>query len=88
MNITTALVAVALLGCGAAFAGTTPTAAPAPAQAPMAPKAPGTPATPTPVAKQGSLKACNQEADEKSLTGKERATFVKDCRAGKTTPEN
>ena len=79
------LIGVALLGCGAAFAGTTtPTAAPAPAQAPMAPKAPGTPATPTPIARQGSLKACNQEADAKSLTGKERSAFVKDCQAGKT----
>jgi hypothetical protein len=83
MKIATSLIAVALLGCGAAFAGTTPTAAPAPAQAPMAPKAPGTPATPTPT-NQGSLKACNQEADAKNLTGKERATFVKDCRAGKS----
>jgi hypothetical protein len=85
MKLTAALVAVALLGCGAAFAGTPPTAAPAPAQAPMAPKAPGTPATPTPVAKQAPLKVCNQEADAKSLTGKERSAFVKDCQAGKTT---
>jgi hypothetical protein len=66
MKITTAFVAVALLGCGAAFA----------ADAPTAPSA-------TPVAKHASLKACNKQADEKKLTGKDRSSFVKDCKAGK-----
>jgi len=32
-----------------------------------------------------SLKACNQKADAKKLTGPARAQFVKDCRAGKTS---
>ena len=42
------------------------------------------PATPsaTPV-QHLSLKACNQQADARKLTGKERAHFVADCRAGK-----
>ncbi|MGH8136738.1 MAG: PsiF family protein [Steroidobacteraceae bacterium] len=70
MKITPAFVAVALLGCGAAFA----------ADAPAAPAA----AT----AKHVSLKACNKQADAKSLTGKERSAFVKDCRAGKSTAGN
>jgi hypothetical protein len=38
----------------------------------------------TPV-KHASLKTCNKEATDKKLTGKERAQFVKDCRAGKTS---
>ena len=38
----------------------------------------------TPV-KHASLKTCNREASEKKLTGKERAQFVKDCRAGKAS---
>ena len=41
----------------------------------------------TQVASQPTLKSCNRQADAKSLTGKERATFVKDCQAGKTPPE-
>jgi hypothetical protein len=41
------------------------------------------PATPsaTPV-KHPSLKACNKQADARKLTGKERAHFVVDCKAG------
>lgn len=46
------------------------------ADAPAAPTA-------TPV-KHVSLKACNKQADAKSLKGKERSAFVKDCRAGKS----
>lgn len=38
----------------------------------------------TPV-KHASQKTCNKEATAKKLTGKERAQFIKDCRAGKTT---
>jgi len=37
--------------------------------------------TPTP---GPSLKSCNKQADAKGLTGKDRATFIKDCLAGKT----
>ncbi|TLY62617.1 MAG: phosphate starvation-inducible protein PsiF [Gammaproteobacteria bacterium] len=66
MKIITALAAVAILGCGAAYA----------ADQPAAPSA-------TPVKKM-SLKACNKQAEEKKLTGKERSAFVKDCRAGKS----
>lgn len=42
------------------------------------------PATPsaTPV-QHLSLKACNQQADARKLTGKERAHFVVECKAGK-----
>jgi hypothetical protein len=42
------------------------------------------PATPsaTPV-KHASLKACNQQADVKKLTGAARSQFVKQCRDGK-----
>jgi len=69
MKITTALAAVALLGCGAAFAVDAPSAT-----APTASVAP---------VKHVSLKACNKQADAKNLTGKDRSAFVKDCRAGK-----
>ena len=72
MKITAALVAVAVLGWGAAFAAdppTTTTATPSSASA-------------TPV-KPMSLKACNKQADAKSLTGAQRSTFVKNCRGGK-----
>ena len=62
MKIITALAAVAILGCGAAYA----------ADQPAAPSA-------TPVKKMSS-KACNKQADEKKLAGKERSAFVKDCR--------
>ena len=72
MKITAALAAVAVLGCGAAFAAdqpTTTTATPSGASA-------------TPV-KPMSLKACNKQADAKSLTGAQRAAFVKGCRGPK-----
>jgi hypothetical protein len=42
------------------------------------------PATPSAVpVKHPSLKACNQRADAKKLSGKERSRFVQDCQAGK-----
>jgi hypothetical protein len=72
MKITAALAAVAVLGWGAAFAADPPattTATPSSASA-------------TPV-KPMSLKACNKQADAKSLTGAQRSTFVKNCRGGK-----
>ena len=72
MKIATALAAVALLSCGSAFATDIPpsptTATPSSASA-------------NPV-KPMSLKACNKQADAKSLTGAPRATFVKNCRGG------
>jgi Spy/CpxP family protein refolding chaperone len=70
-KITTALAAIAILGCGAAFAAD---------QAATSPAAPSA----TPVKKM-SMKACNKKADEQKLTGKERTQFVKDCRAGKAS---
>jgi hypothetical protein len=72
MKITVALAAVAVFGCGAAFAAdppTTTTATPSGASA-------------TPV-KPMSLKACDKQADAKNLTGAERSTFVKNCRGPK-----
>ena len=72
MKITAALAAVAVLGWGAAFAADPPvttTATPSSASA-------------TPV-KPMSLKACNKQADAKSLTGAQRSTFVKNCRGNK-----
>jgi len=72
MKITAALAAVAILGCGAAVA-----AAP-PAATTVTPSS----ASATPV-KPMSLKACNKQADAKSLTGAQRSTFVKNCRGGK-----
>ncbi|MDB6014415.1 MAG: hypothetical protein JWL65_6665, partial [Gammaproteobacteria bacterium] len=39
-------------------------------------------ASATPV-KPMSLKACNKQADAKSLTGAQRSTFVKNCRGPK-----
>jgi hypothetical protein len=71
MKITAALAAVAVLGCGDAFATdspTTTTATPSGASA-------------TPV-KPMSLKACNKQADAKNLTGAQRSAFVKSCRGG------
>ena len=72
MKITAALAAVAVFGCGAAFAADQPQ--------------PATTATPsgasaTPV-KPMSLKACNKQADAKNLTGAQRSAFVKSCRGG------
>jgi len=72
MKITAALAAVAVFGWGAAFAAdppTTTTATPSSASA-------------TPV-KPMSLKACNKQADAKSLTGAQRSIFVKNCRGPK-----
>ncbi|HEY6926272.1 MAG TPA: PsiF family protein [Steroidobacteraceae bacterium] len=73
MRITAALIFIAALGCGTAFATDNPrptiTATPSGASA-------------TPV-KHTSLKACNKQADARKLTGPERATFVKSCRGGK-----
>jgi psiF repeat len=73
MRIIAALVALTVLSCGAAFATDNPhpttTATPSGASA-------------TPV-KRTSLKACNKQADAKSLTGPQRASFVKNCRGGK-----
>jgi hypothetical protein len=71
MKMIPAIVAVGLLGTGAAFATDAPTAP--------------TAATAAPTAKHTSLKACNKQADAKTLTGKDRSAFVKDCRAGKSS---
>jgi hypothetical protein len=49
----------------------------------MAPKAPSSSNTTTPP----SLKGCNKQADARNLTGKDRATFIKGCEAGKTDPD-
>jgi hypothetical protein len=72
----TAIAAVALLCCGFAFAADSPshttTVTPSGASA-------------NPV-KPMSLKACNKQADAKSLTGAQRATFVKTCRGGAKSP--
>lgn len=38
----------------------------------------------TPV-KHATLKSCNKEATARKLTGKERAQYVKDCQAGKSS---
>jgi hypothetical protein len=73
MKITTALAAVAVLSCGAAFAAADP-----PATTTATPSS----ASATPV-KPMSLKTCNKQADAKSLTGAQRSTFVKNCRGGK-----
>ena len=72
MKITAALAAVAVLGWSAAFA------ADPPATTTVTPSS----ASATPV-KPMSLKACNKQADAKSLTGAQRSTFVKNCRGSK-----
>jgi hypothetical protein len=41
------------------------------------------PASPSATPIRHSLKACNQQADGKKLTGAARAQFVKSCQAGK-----
>ena len=72
MKIIAALAAVVVLGWGVAFAADPPattTATPSSASA-------------TPV-KPMSLKACNKQADAKSLTGAQRSAFVKHCRGPK-----
>jgi psiF repeat-containing protein len=70
-----ALVVISVLSCGAAFATDisrpTTTATPSGASA-------------TPV-KHTSLKACNKQADARKLAGPARATFVKNCRGGKSS---
>jgi hypothetical protein len=76
-KLTTALTAIAILGCGAAFAADQGGTAPSSAAAPTAPAA-------TPV-KKPSLKSCNKKADAQKLTGKERSQFVTDCKAGKSS---
>jgi psiF repeat len=46
---------------------------------------PEPPATPSAVpVKHPSLKTCNQRADAKKLSGKERSQFVQACQAGKS----
>ena len=74
MRLTAALVVITVLGCGAAFATNNPR--------------PTTTATPSgasanPV-RHNSLKACNKQADAKKLTGSQRTSFVKTCRAKPT----
>jgi len=76
MKITAALVAVALVCCGSAFATDAP---PSPTTATPS----GAKANPV---KPMSLKACNKQADAKSLTGAPRASFVKNCRGGAKSP--
>ena len=71
MKFAVALAAVALFSCGALFAADSP---------PPATTATPSGASATPVK---SLKACNKQADAKSLTGAQRASFVKTCRGGK-----
>ncbi|HVO45988.1 MAG TPA: PsiF family protein [Steroidobacteraceae bacterium] len=68
MKTLSAFVAVALLGSGAVLAAEAAAPAATPAAAP---------------AKHVSLKACNKQADAKSLKGTDREKFVKDCRSGK-----
>jgi psiF repeat len=91
MRIIGALSAIALLGAATVMPGVpTAAAAQSPPQATV-PKAPRTQAsgtqTNTSPPGQPSLKGCNKQADARNLTGKDRATFVKDCEAGKTPPE-
>jgi hypothetical protein len=76
---------VGLAGLSSVSAAQAPAAAPATA-APMAPKAPSQSNTAAP--KAPSLKDCNKQADAKNLTGKDRASFVKDCQAGKTSEDD
>lgn len=76
MKNNAALAVVALLGCGSTFAADTP-----PSPTTVTPS--GASANPV---KPMSLKACNEQADAKSLTGAPRATFVKTCRGGAKSP--
>ena len=72
MKLLATLTLAALMGAGAAMAASTPTATPA--------------ASATPVATTSAEKHaahCEKQAEEKKLTGDARASFVKDCRAGK-----
>lgn len=76
MKMLSALAFTALLGTSAAFAaGTPPTSTSTTGAA--------APATAAPAEKHMSSKACNKQADEKKLTGEDRAKFVKDCHSGK-----
>jgi len=43
------------------------------------------PATAQVAQKHPSMAACRKQADAKSLTGKERDSFLKDCHDGKTS---
>ena len=82
-----AAVTSAILASGIAAAAP-PVTAPTAPTVPMAPRAPSASApTETPVATQPTLKVCNRQADARSLTGKERATFVRECQAGRTPSE-
>ena len=67
-----AIAAASLLCCGLAFAADSP-----PNRTTVTPS--GASANPV---KPMSLKACNKQADAKSLTGASRASFVKTCRGG------
>jgi hypothetical protein len=73
MKITAALAAVTLICCGTVFADSPPS--------PTTVTPSGASANPV---KPMSLKACNKQADAKSLTGAPRASFVKNCRGGPT----
>lgn len=79
MKLISTLALTALLGTSMAFAAapsTSSTSATGSAAAPAA----------APAATKGmSSKTCNKQADEKKLTGDARTSYVKDCRAGKTT---
>ena len=76
MKIAATLAAIALIGCGSAFAADAPATAAAAGSA--------TPATSAAPAKHASMKACNRQADGKKLAGADRTKFVKDCRGGKS----
>ena len=76
MKNNAAFAAVALLCCGSALAVDAP-----PSPTTVTPS--GASANPV---KPMSLKACNKQADAKSLTGAPRATFVKTCRGGAKSP--
>jgi hypothetical protein len=91
MKLRVVLLAV-MLPCAMATSGIAAAApqatAPTAPTVPMAPRAPSAAApTDTPVSRQPSLRACNTQADARNLTGKERATFVKACQAGRTPPQ-
>lgn len=78
MKVISALALTALLSSTAAFAQTTATA---PANASAAtPTTSVNPATGNP-----TVGACKKQAKDKNLTGADRAQYIKDCKAGKTT---
>ncbi|MGB8326698.1 MAG: PsiF family protein [Steroidobacteraceae bacterium] len=76
MKIVPMIAIAGLLASAAAFAAETPTPAPA-ATTPAAEKPDAG------MARHASGKHCRKEAKEKNLTGKERAEFIKNCRAAK-----